>query len=394
MNKKILKKTLLLLILLSLSLTTSCWNNRDITDIAIAVGIALDLTDREEIQLTVQLVNPAAMQSDQGVGGGGNIEASVEISATGVTVFDAARNLIGNTSKKMLFSHMQVVLIGESLAKKGLIEIIDFWERDHEPKRKVDFLIVKGGTAKEILEAKTHIEPLSSIHLMKSLEASKAIGRIQKITLFDIIQQLHEPKRSVVIGIIDPSTSSKEVYIEEMQLQGSSVFKQAKLIGFLTPIETRGFLFADDKIQSAILTVPNPVHLGKLFAVEVLNSKGNITAKLDNDQVTLKIEVVATGNLGEIIGEKDLARFNLLNKLERNIEESIKKEINQVVKVAQKEYRSDIFGFGAQLYRQQYKEWVKIEKDWEDIFSNTPIDIEVKFTLKGAGLIKEPVRVQ
>ncbi|SNS36213.1 spore germination protein KC [Anaerovirgula multivorans] len=391
MSKKICKKVFLVSILLTLSLTTSCWNNRDITDIAIAVGVGLDKTDSGEIELTIEMVNPSAIHSEEGAGGGsGNLQSSVEISASGTTVFAAARNLIGYSSKKMFFSHIQVVIIGESLARDGLKEIIDFWERDHETRRKADFLIAKGTTAKEILKAQTQIENLTSIHLMKSLEASESGGKIQKITLFDIIQQIHEPGRSVVIGIISPGGSSEAAYIEDMELQGASVFKHGRLTGFLSPTETRGFLFATDKIQSTLLTIPNPLLPEKLFAVEVLNSNGNIEAKFDENQLMLKIEVEATGNLGEIIGEKNLAKFDLLDTLQKNLEEGIKDEINQVVKIAQQEYQSDIFGFGGELYRKQYKKWLELEDNWENIFSNTPIEIEVKFNLNTSGLIIEP----
>ncbi|MTI56440.1 Ger(x)C family spore germination protein [Geosporobacter ferrireducens] len=391
MNKKICKINFLVSILTILSLTTACWNNRDITDIAIAVGVGLDKTDSGEIELTIELVNPSAIQAEEGGGGGrGNSPSSIEVSASGATIFAAARNLIGHSSRKMFFSHIQVVIIGESLARDGLGEIIDFWERDHETRRKADFLIAKGITAKEILKTQTQIENLTSIHFMKSLEASNAIGKIRKITLFDIIQQIHEPGRSVVIGTVSPGSASEAAYIEDMEFQGASVFKYGRLIGFLSPSETRGFLFATDKIQSTILTVPNPLVPEKLFAVEVFNSKGNVEAKLEKNQLKLKIKVEAMGNLGEIIGEKSLVEFDLLNTLQRDLEESIKKEISQAVKKAQQEYQSDIFGFGGVLYRKQYEDWLKLEDNWENIFSNTPIEIDVKFSLNTSGLIKEP----
>ncbi len=388
MLRAIRKLVLLLPVLLILALNTSCWNNRDITDIAIAVGIGLDRTESGEIEITIEMVNPSAIQSEGG-GGNANLQPSIEVSATGETVFAAARNLIGSSSKKMFFSHIQVVIIGESLARDGLQEIIDFWERDHETRRKAYFLIAKDVTAKEVLNIQTIIESLTSIHLAKSLEASSAVGKIQKITLFDIIQQLHEPGRSVVIGII--SSAGIEVKtIEDMEPKGASVFKNGKLAAFLTPNETRGFLFATNEVKSTILAVPNPIDKNRLFSVEVLNSKGNIEAKHENNNLMLKIKVEAMGNLGETVGEKNLSEYDLINTLQGAVEKVIKDEINQVVRKVQEELHSDVFGFGGVLYRNQYNEWLSLQEDWDEIFTNTPIEIEVKFRLNSTGLIKEP----
>lgn len=388
MLRAIRKYILLLPVLLTLILTTACWNNRDITDIAIAVGIGLDKTESGEIEITIEMVNPSAIQSEEG-SGNTNLQASIEVSATGETVFAAARNLIGTSSKKMFFSHIQVVIIGESLARDGLQELIDFWERDHETRRKAYFIIASGVTAKEVLKTQSVIESLTSIHLAKILEASNAIGKIQMITLFEIIQQMHEPGRGVVIGIISP-TAIEGNMIEDMEPKGAAVFKHGKLIDFLTPSQTRGFLFAVDDIKSTILTVTNPLDKERLFSVEVLTSEGNVDAKFENNELMLKIKVEAIGNLGEIVGEKSIIKYELLNTLQGAIEAVIKEEIDQVAKKAQQELYSDIFGFGGVLYRHQYEEWTKIQEDWEDIFANTPIDIEVKFRLNSTGLIKEP----
>lgn len=62
------------------------------------------------------------------------------------------------------------------------------------------------------------------------------------------------------------------------------------------------------------------------------------------------------------------------------------------VEKAQKEYSSDIFGFGVYVrkYRPQY--WKKAKKDWNDIFSKLPVDIQVAANIMRTGIIKSPIK--
>ena len=42
----------------------------------------------------------------------------------------------------------------------------------------------------------------------------------------------------------------------------------------------------------------------------------------------------------------------------------MKETINQTIETVQKQYKSDIFGFGEAIHRSNPKEWKKIKKQW------------------------------
>lgn len=378
---------------LILLFTSGCWNNRDITDLAIAVGVGLDKTEEGKIQLTIQIVNPHSAPSSQQEGGN-PLESGIQITVLGDTVFDAARNIITKSNKKLYFSHIQVIVIGETLARDSIGEIIDFFERDHETRRKVDVVIAKGATAKEILNTKSQLESLTSVHLSESLKNAKALGKSQVITLFDILQQVQAPGKDIVIGNIGFSGSSTEKTLEHMEMQGSSIFKKGQLVGFLSPEETRGYLFGSNQIKSTILVLPNPLEKGKQLSIEVIGSTGKTHARVEDGKPLLTIQVEAVGNIGEVVGNSDVTTFEMGQLLENLAAKHIQKEIEQVLDIIQKKYQSDIFGFQTVIYQKQYGEWLEITPLWEELYKEASVSVDVSFRLKGFGLIQKSVEIQ
>lgn len=57
---------------------------------------------------------------------------------------------------------------------------------------------------------------------------------------------------------------------------------------------------------------------------------------------------------------------------------------------AQNEFRVDIFGFGDIFHRKYPEEWAKIKHNWNEIFSQADVEIEVKTNIIRTGLTNIP----
>ena len=78
--------------------------------------------------------------------------------------------------------------------------------------------------------------------------------------------------------------------------------------------------------------------------------------------------------------------------LEKTLGEEIKKEIMMALEKTQKEYSSDIFGFGSYVHKYHTQYWKNAEEDWNDIFSKLPADIQVDAQILRTGIIKSPLK--
>ena len=59
--------------------------------------------------------------------------------------------------------------------------------------------------------------------------------------------------------------------------------------------------------------------------------------------------------------------------------------VDHSLKKIQKEYEVDVAGFGNRLRIKYPKEWEKVKKDWDKVFSKTPIKYNVKLTIEDYG---------
>jgi spore germination protein KC len=383
-----IKKTVCVFLTLVLLLLAGCGNNRNFNSLAIVTAIGLDKVEGGNIKFTIQIIGQSKQSKSQmgSASSAGGSSTAINVSAEGATTFEAARNIIPKLSRKAYFAHLLLLVISEEMAKEGLDKIWDFFERDHEINRQFKVIVVKGGTAKSVIEATADIQQLGGVEISETI-GNDAYGKNINIQGYEVSELLSEPMTGMVTGVIDPARASK---LTDMKVEGGAVFKNARLVGYLDGDETRGYLFASNQIKSTILTIENPKETGKLVSIEVIASNGKLTAVLKNGEPKLGIEITAYGNIGDEQGSADLTNLDDVQKLESETEARITREIRDMLKKSQKMFGSDILSFNDLLYKHHYKDFEKIKYNWDKLYRDTDIDIRVRFTVKRSGIITKP----
>jgi len=366
-------------------LLAGCWNNRDLTEINIVAGIGLERTEEGKILLTIQVVEPGAIQSssDKGKSGGQQQKPVFVESSEGETVFEAVRGLLSVIDKKLFFSTAQVLILGERLSQEGIEEAMDFFHRDHEFDYEMNILVAKGATPKEILEIESDIDSIPAVYINSTVENTVSRGTVKKTMLINLIKDMGGNEKQLAVGQISKAGE------KSVRTEGTAVFRDGKLAGWLDPYETRGYLFAVDEIESAIINVHTDN--GKI-AMEIIRSKGKINVAFENGEPSaLNIKVKVEANVGEYQGKGKLEASEDLDVLRGLLEDEIKKEIRMAVEKVQEEYHSDIFGFGTYVRKYHPKYWKKSGNNWLAIFSELPVDIQVDAKIMRTGIVKSPV---
>ncbi len=399
MFNRIKKLMIILTFCLIMATTSGCWNNRDITEMSFAVAVGLDKISDGGIELTVQLVKPSVLRGGQRGGGGSGMEQESAVwvfSTQGETPFDAIRNALTTVNRKIFLAHIQLIVIGEDLAREGIMDSLDFFERDPEANKDQNILIAYNTTAKEILNAESKLENIPAIHIISILRNQPTIAKIKKITLIDVIKEITSPGKEPVIGIIKVVKKEKQILqIEDMKIEGAAVFKKDKLVGLLDPLETRGLLFAENQVKSGIINIPNPLVKNKKISIEILRSMGKVDVTIKEGTPSFIIEIEEEGNIGAQQGTGNLTTAALINKLEEETANAIEKEIRSAVQIAQNKYKCDIFGFGDVMHRKYLDYWESQYKDnWDEHFSNIPVEIKVESRIRRSGLIRKKATPQ
>ena len=388
-------RRLVLVVLILMMFLTSCWNRREIETLGFVLAVGVDKAAEEgKIMLSVQIAKPFALA-------GPSVVAERPfwlVSSTGYTVFEAIRNFLSQSPRRPFWAHNRFILIGEELAREGIMEIIDLFARDGESRRTVQVVIVKGAKAVDLLQAEFELERLPSEGAQGILLGSLAgLGTTVGTELNDLLQMLELPGMEPVAlraEIVDRppdvdlrGQSKRDVISTSARLSGAAVFKKDKLVGWLGPKQTRGLLWIKGEIKGTVLVVEYPNEQDRLITVEVIRASSKVTPKIIDGKPQIKIEINVEGNLGETqVFFDPITQLEKWASIERRVAEAIRGEVQSVLDAAQKEYKSDIFGFGTSFYRNYYKEWERMQADWGRLFQELAVEIDIRTGLRRSGL--------
>ncbi|KZL92412.1 spore germination protein B3 precursor [Clostridium magnum DSM 2767] len=383
----------MLTICFTINCTTGCWNNRDLTKRSFAVAVGIDKNEENKIEVTMQVVKPQMIKGTSEGGLRSKENAVWTLSSTGETTFDAIRNFLKMVDRKIFLTHIQIIVIGERLAREGVMETLDFFERDQEANFQSFVLVAKNITAKEIINAKTGIGQIPAVHITDTLKNNTALSKTKDTKLFDLMKDIRSSGKNAIIGTIETSNNRGGASVENMKIEGTAAFEKDKMIGWLDAKQTRGILFAEDKVKSTIIYFSDPSKEDKKVSIEVLRSEGKKYTTAANGKPEFNIQIKLDGNIGEQQSAEDLTKPNNLKIIESETSKIIESEIQDVVSFAKKELKSDIFGFGELFHKKYPDEWKKMSSNWdEEGFTEAEINIEVTAKIRGSGYISKPTK--
>ncbi|MEK5147112.1 Ger(x)C family spore germination protein [Psychrobacillus sp. FSL K6-4615] len=376
-------------------LLTGCWDKREINDLAIATAISIDKKD-DEYHVAAQVVLPTELSMKGGMG-----SSPVTLyEASGKSVNEAIRKLTQVSPRIIYLGHLRVVVISEELAKEGIATTVDFLSRGWEIRSDFYMIVSKGRDAKEILNVQTSLEQIPSNELYNILHTSEAnYSSTVAVNFFELKTNLErDGKEGVLTGVEilgDPKKGSSKQNVEmiipdaKIKFKELAVFKKDKLVGWLDEQESRGFNEATNQVKSTIGLVSCPDGGEVSIHTKKYNSKIKSKTTSNNPEIEIKVNIVA--NLGEVSCDIDLTKEKTIEMLQKEYEKVVKNDIQETIKVVQQKYQSDIFGFGAAIYKSNPQQWKKVKDNWDEIFAELPVSVEVKVQISHFGSVLNPI---
>ena len=391
-----MKKIKLLMLLLPIFLFTGCFNYRELNEIAIASAIGLDKTSDGYI-VTIQVMNTKKASE---TGTSNDQLKFITFTTSGVTLQDAIRKSILDSSRRIYPNHVQTLIIGEDLAKSGISDVLDMFFRGVEFRKQTSVLIAKDSTAKDVLNIVTPLESLNSKNIKDGLSVdSKYLGIGDNVSFEDLVGTFIDSNKEIIlpsVSIVGKKNEGEKIENIEtadpsVRLIESSlaVFKDDHLIGFLDNKQSIDLNFVRNKINNTILTYECGDN--KYLSSEIMSNKTSVEFLESPLKAQIKINGIL--NINEITCDIDLEDPVVIDEIEADLEEELKNDVYNTIKYIIEEYNSDVFGFRDFLYKNKTKYYKEIKDDWYDsIFPNMDIDVDVNFNLTGKGNALEVIR--
>ncbi|QUI21094.1 Ger(x)C family spore germination protein [Vallitalea pronyensis] len=379
------KPLLIVLILVQICLLSGCWSKKELDEISILSGVGIDVGEEKQLRLTMQVILHREMKIESQSGKrGGEEKPTQNVVVEGNSLIDANRNYILQTGRRGYWSHINVLIIGEELAKKGISPILDVLERDQEVRRRT-YLLVAKGNAKEILDAETiDLEIIQAFNISDMVKLSESNGKNVMVDLHRYFLRASKNFNNAFmtgIGIIDKGCTNN------LELMDTAIFNENKLVGWFDNIETRGLLWVLGEIQSCIIEVQYPLEKGLYVYIDNLRASSSIKPVIrDNTLEKLIVNIASEGKVAESNTEVDLSKGDIIKKLEEDTAKVIEEEVYKAIEKG-KELEVDIFTFDEAINRENPKLWKEIEDYWLDIFPSVPVEVNVDMTIRRTGLI-------
>ncbi|RKD22147.1 spore germination protein KC [Caminicella sporogenes DSM 14501] len=387
--KKEIIGVLIIIMILNITVLTSCWNYVEINDKRIVSGAAVDYDEKnDKIILTVETVtNRLGKETER---------TKQEIFySEGSTIFEAIRNIIEKSGQKLFWSHAKVMVLSKSLLKNKnkFLGVIDFMDRDVELRDNIWLFVSRNKEAREILEANLQLDKIVAYHLEDMMENKKSVSKFHAVPLWEFVDKLAIKGISPVLPLVSKITYNNRDVVEVF---GTVVFKKLESVGFLNGIETKSFLLVINELKGGTLVIQEDKLFDKpiKIAMEIFDNKTKITPVYSDEKLTMNIDVKTKVNINEIGAKIDLTDEKKIKRLQEKGEQVIKNDIQNVIKKVQKEYRSDIFGFGTIIERKFPKQWKKIRDKWDEYFLNLNIKVNVDLSIKGTALRLKSIDVE
>jgi spore germination protein KC len=384
--KQIYIKTLLYsLFSLNMFFISGCSNYKEIEELAIVAGTAIDKED-DKYLVSAEIVKVT-----------GGTEAKVIptiVTGKGDTLFDAIRNIIKVSGKPLYWAHSEILIISQEIAREEIVKAIDLFTRDPETRMSTYLLISKKKTAKEILEHKSIVTDIRSTEIERMLRSQKLLSKAPVVSVYQFVDSLADNTRSPVLPVVSITDTAKK---ESTELFGTAVFKRDKLVGFLNGEDSKYFLFAVNKVRGgSLIHSENLDGSNEKVSFEIFddNTYTKIKPVYSNGKLIMKLDVFVTVSIAELEGVKNYLYEPERSNLKAHTEKSLEDNMKRLIKKVQNEYNSDIFEFGRIIKDEMPDVWRKTEKDWEkNLYKDLDVEVKAEINIKNSALRLKPIQI-
>ncbi|MED4256673.1 Ger(x)C family spore germination protein [Priestia megaterium] len=387
-----------LLVLLSVFLLVplaGCWSSHEIEERSLGVGVALDKGKESMIEKefdeqgggyarknlitsTYQLITPQVASSTTKQGGPQQ-KSYVNVSETGDSAFQMLRELSLRSDTPLTSPHMKVMVIGEALARSySLEQLVDQSLRDNDF-RPSCLMFISKGRASDTLESKTAGE-IPAFRLAGMVENAYRTTRIlPPMPLIKLESKIQSRSSFLLQNVVSANG--------EIKFAGAGIIKGKtnKMIGFLNEEELDGLTWITGKGKGGLVKSFDK-KTGQLIVYEIESMKSYIQPHVKGNNISFDVHIESVGRLSESWMTSG-STFNnqFLQNAQKTSEKKVKHLVRNTVEKMQKEYQVDVAGFGNRLRIKHPRVWMRVKENWDQTFSEVPINYDVKLMIKDYG---------
>lgn len=363
-----MKKLLTIIIIIPL-IFCSCQESEQIDELSFVKLLAIDKSE-EGFILTAGIQIPSSKEDEK-------MESNV-LSVKCQTISQGLNLLESTTEKKIFYGQVDCVLLGEELAKSGIIDTVDYLVRSDELRFDIPVVVVENNTAHAIVESSKDNETHISERIVKKLESNYSSSSSGIVEISTLVEMLEDPFRSAYLPYIRKGEK------DEFSVEGYCIFDNDKLIAFADETQSLGINFLNSTVKNClfIATIDD-----NLISLKVSGFKSNIKLKdsIFDIKINFKSEIVQA--------DADITVFDTsLNQKITEYQNNWAKNIVDETMAFLKQHSVDVASFGDTFHNKSPKEAEKYIDNWSTVFPQITYTVSIKSKTDPSKTSGKPVK--
>ncbi|MBP3635062.1 MAG: Ger(x)C family spore germination protein [Bacilli bacterium] len=376
-----MKKIFIILLILLMS---GCYNYKELNQISIISSIAIDKDD-DEYKVSAQIMNAKEDEESE------NSQVIV-YTEKGKTINEALRKMTLKAPNNLYGGHLSKLVLSEEVAKEGIINVLDVFQRLTEVRNEFTITVSKGIDASDVIKVMTAPESVPAEYVTTSLKSADIASALTYSTKLDEFVSLYlkeyiDPVIAVVEvedykkkGTTTDNTATTDP-ISKLVLGNIAVTKDGKLERYLTENETIGYNFVRNQVQEMI--IPVKCDDNNYSSISILGNETKTDVNKINNKYKVNINIKTNAIIAEYNCSDNLTKEKTIKKLEKATEKKIKYYVDKSIN-AQNETKGKFLG----IERTIYLDYPEYKNENFDISVNADVNLsrkgEIRNSSKGA----------
>jgi len=429
---------LLLVLATGLSLT-GCWDHAELEGVGFILALGVDPAPGNQVVVTSLVAVPGKLAGGkEGTGGGDQPHTTTVVQAPDiVSALNLAQAFLGRRASLL---HCKVLVVGEALARQGLAAPINELARFRQARRTMN-LIVARGTAMDLLQAlKPDIErdPTRYLEIMTlndrytgflpdnaQLHDFATVLSASGLDPVAYLAQLRKDAEGTRPGSHKQGGGNKQspdqtkapppaptgrpgaalpVPVPQflpgqvprrgtatIDMIGTAVFRQDRLVGVLSGEETRLMLMLKGRYYRSHFSLRDPIQAGQWVTLDLRRARpptARVSRQGNAVTVSTQLELEA-----ELVSQSGVTNFTLpanRARLEAALGQDLATQARAVQRKAQR-WQADVFGYGERARRlfATWDEWLAF--GWRRRWTQARLDTSARVQIRRYGMQTMPL---
>lgn len=406
-----------LALVLSMPLLAGCWDRLDPENMAFIIAIGVDPGPKNDYLFTFALALPKPSMNASTSGGG-------SLTKKGITIFTVEGSNINSAllasqsfiARRLTLIHSKAFILGEEMARKGVMPILGEVVRNREFRRTFYVLTTRGKAENYIHDIMPTVESDISLWFELELDPNNAATTLPVHSRFhNFIMDMETPGTGAISILTSGRPDIKDGHVHlstdhsspdatqpnvgnqlagkirrkgevPVEFFGSAVYKGSHLKGFLTAAETRVLNMLLGNFSRTIWDFSDPTDpKRKLSIITRPKKQPIIKVKRKNNRVDVTFRVAMEGDLTSVQTTVDYTLPENLKKLEKNVQKQIDEEATKLLHKTLHQWHTDCFHIHSRVKAtfSTLQEWEAFK--WNDHVKDTDYHVEISFQLRRFG---------